>query len=575
MRVRPALEPGWLAHDPVHAAMFGGTNSGKSTVLNALLGRAAAGMSYQARFSQHPEAYRLSALRNRFLEAFPSRFAGYALHFDRHPPRQDDASLRSHGYRPALAVIDPTRLGAAALASPATVSAVLWDIPDFSTEEARLYDSAVLDTIALADLVVLTLTRENYADHRAGLLFALVAEAGPALRVALNKLEPGSHLPEEARRRLDAAAPGALDPARLHPLPQVDAPDEEARLRLLLDDPGTQALRRGLADDVARGPALKRRCLRATLDFLDRRLDDALAPLHADVAAARRWRDAVDRAAREDFYDRHRRDYLDGEKYADFNHTLVKLMDLLELPGVGPVIAAVSKGIRSASRLVLGSLVKGVKRILPGGRARRARPGPELEAVAEAFEATLTRLRGDAQALAQAEPDPRWAEVVAGLDRLMADPRYIDDLGSAYQDYRLALDELTSRRARALYDQIARRPALLHTLRGLKTTLDVGSTALVVSSKGLDWTDAVLGPLVAPVQRLILEFGMEQVVALQKAQLKRDQQTALRDVVESRMLEPLRRLYRTAASADDLDAARRDLETLRATLDLTALEATP
>src|SRR4051812_14528281 len=44
MRVRPALEPGWLEDDPVHVAMFGGTNSGKSTVLNVLLGRAAAGM---------------------------------------------------------------------------------------------------------------------------------------------------------------------------------------------------------------------------------------------------------------------------------------------------------------------------------------------------------------------------------------------------------------------------------------------------------------------------------------------------------------------------------------------------
>src|SRR4051812_46062610 len=68
MRVRPALEPGWLEDDPVHVAMFGGTNSGKSTVLNVLLGRAAAGMSFRARFSQHPVAFRPASMGNPFLD---------------------------------------------------------------------------------------------------------------------------------------------------------------------------------------------------------------------------------------------------------------------------------------------------------------------------------------------------------------------------------------------------------------------------------------------------------------------------------------------------------------------------
>ena len=40
MRVRPALERAAIGVDPVHVALFGGTNTGKSTVLNVLLGRA-------------------------------------------------------------------------------------------------------------------------------------------------------------------------------------------------------------------------------------------------------------------------------------------------------------------------------------------------------------------------------------------------------------------------------------------------------------------------------------------------------------------------------------------------------
>jgi hypothetical protein len=44
LRVRPALGSGWLTADPVHVAFFGGTSSGKSTVVNVCLGRVAAGM---------------------------------------------------------------------------------------------------------------------------------------------------------------------------------------------------------------------------------------------------------------------------------------------------------------------------------------------------------------------------------------------------------------------------------------------------------------------------------------------------------------------------------------------------
>jgi hypothetical protein len=64
------------------------------------------------------------------------------------------------------------------------------------------------------------------------------------------------------------------------------------------------------------------------------------------------------------------------------------------------------------------------------------------------------------------------------------------------------------------------------------------------------------------VQRLILEFGLDQYVSLQKGQLKREQSAALRRVVESRMIAPVRALYPTAARAEELVSARADIETL-------------
>jgi hypothetical protein len=564
MRVRPALDPAWLATDPVHLVMFGGTNSGKSTVLNLMLGRPAAGMSARARFSQHPEAYRLAALGNRFLDAFPSRFAGYYRYQDRHPPRQEDSELRSDGYHDALAVNDPMRLAGPALAAPISHGAVLWDVPDFSTEEAQFYLPAVFNTIALSDLVVMTVTRENYADHRGGLLRAMICDAGIPLRVVANKLQPGSDLLRDIQRKLggDGVAVPRMGAERFLPLPQVDQGDELGVLASLLSTPEGELVRRAVGDDLARNGALKQQALASSLDFLERRLDEALAPLWSEVRLAESWHKLVDRVTASEFDERYRREYLGGEKYVDFNQTLVKLMDLLEIPGLGPIFSTVSRGLRAVSRFVIDSVIRGFKSVFLRAQIKPVR-GPELETVALCFENWIERLRSEAQIHAEAQGHPEWRRVAETLGSAEFLEKHGDSLGAAYHRYRADMDRITTERALALYELISKRPALLNTLRGIKVTLDVGTTALLVSSGGLNWTDAVVGPLVAPVQRLILEFGLDQYMHIQKSQLKQEQLAAFRAVVEGAMVAPVRAVFHGAVERNDLERARRDLETVR------------
>lgn len=567
MRLRPALEPGWAAADPVHVAMFGGTNSGKSTVLNVLLGRAAAGMSYRARFSQHPEAYRPPALGDRFLDAFPSRFAGYARYHDRHPPRQDDHELRAVGYRPALAINDPARLPGPALAIPASDEAVFWDIPDFSTEEATTYMSAVLDTIALADLVVMAVTKENYADHRGALLRAMIVESGVPLRVVANKLEDGGALLEDVRHKVGGDGPHArrVPADRIHPLPHVFREGEDERLAALLASAEAAAIRRAVAADVARGPDLKARALQGAVAFLDRRLDDLLAPLRAEVAVAEHWAAIVERTTRYQFFERYRADYLDGEKYVDFNQTLVKLMDLLEIPGVGPYISALSRGIKAISRFVVGTAMDLARRAFGKPKAEPKKL-PEEEAVIAAFEQWYSTLKAEAQVMADRAGHPAWGQIARRLDSQDFYGQFIGDLGAAYQDYRARMDAITAERARSLYAIIEKNPRLLNTLRGVKVSLDVGTTGLIVASHGLDWTDAVIGPLVAPVQRLILEFGLEKYLDTERQRLKQEQFAAFREVIDARMIAPVRALFRGSVRPEELAGARRDLEAVRSAL---------
>lgn len=562
-RIQPALLPGWLTTDPVHVVMFGGTNSGKSTVLNVLLGRAAAGMSYRARFSQHPQAFRPDCMGSGFLDNYPTRFAGYERFVDQDPPRRTDKELRQAGYRYALAVIDPQHRDSQAIVSPAA-QAVFWDIPDFSTEEALVYMPAVLDAIGLADLLVMTVTKENYADHRGNLLRAMVCASGVPMRVVANKLEDDTRLLDDIRMKLADSDDGTCRIAddHLHPLPHVREADEQARLARLVFDPGATELRSAVAEDVATGPALKTRALAGAVRYLARHLDDLLAPLQAEIAVGQRWHAVVDRTTRREFYDRYRRDYLDGEKYVDFNQTLVKLLDMLEVPGIGPIISAISKGLKAISSAIVGTFVNTIRSLFSGKTEPTLR-SPERDVVAAAFEQWLQALRNEAQILAERREHPAWAAIVQQLSNYQFVTDLAQRIGSAYVDYRERMDAITSERARALYETIRGKPALLHTLRTVKLGLDAGTTSLVIASHGLNWTDAVIGPLVIPVQRLLLEYGLERYMDVQKARLKQEQIDALTEMIDTHMVAPVRQLFVGAVSPQEMEQARSDFQTIR------------
>jgi hypothetical protein len=140
---------------------------------------------------------------------------------------------------------------------------------------------------------------------------------------------------------------------------------------------------------------------------------------------------------------------------------------------------------------------------------------------------------------------------------------FAKSLGAAYIAYRERMDEITDQRARALYEIIRGNPKLLHSLRGLKLALDAGTTTLIVASHGLNWTDAVIAPLVIPLQRLLLEYGVEKYLDVQKARLKDDQFAAFTEMIEANMVTPVRRLFVGAVSPEEMEAARRDFDLVK------------
>lgn len=549
MRVRPALDASWLDTDPVHVSLFGGTNSGKSTLLNLLLGRSAAGMNVTARFSQHPEAYQLASLGDAWLTNFPSRFEGYRRYDDRHPPRQDDADLEANGYRPAFARLDPNHVCAGADASPATTTAVFWDVPDFSTEEARHWMSAVLDAVALADVILLAVTDESYADARVATLLAMVARADARIHVVVNKVAGGAALLADIRTKLEPDVPSD----RFHAIPFVRAGNPESRVAALLKTDEASALRRAVADETRDGLDRKRTALAGAVRFLEERFDALLAPLSAEAEAAARWEAIVETVTRDEFLDRYRSDYLNGERYGDFNQTLVRLMDRLEVPGVGELVRA----LRDVVRLPLHTLTKFVRRVVRGPKAA-PKPSPEHEVVAARFDAWLAALRAKCEDLAERDGHPMWTKIARELGSAECIDRLASALEAGYGEYRPKIEVEIRERAEEIYRTIGERPVLLNTLRGANLAVDTAAIVLVVKSGGINWSDAILGPAVAGVRRTLFEAGMEQYLRHQEARLKESQFRAIETIALERLRAPVRDLFHAEFDREDLRRASDD-----------------
>lgn len=554
-RIAPALTKDWPA-DPPHVVVFGGTNSGKSTVLNLLLGQPVAGMNFLARYTQHPSAFSPDSLGDDFLANYPTRFPNYQRYDGQQPPRQSDQQLRQ-GYQSALSF--HTLQAQPALSPPVSTKAIFWDAPDYSTEEASFYMNAVLATVATADLVIMVVTNENYAGHRDMLLRGLILSSGVPTRVVANKLQDGSPLLDDIKMKVCEGENQPLLPAeRVHALPMISGTDSmEERLQRLLATPEAQALRKLVATDMAAGAVTKNEALSGALVFLDECLDEILAPLRREVQVMKLWRRAVDDATEQHLYQYYRQHYLASQRYSDFNLSFLKFLNLMELPGIGNALAWTTRSMRTISKFIIGGIGKFVFGKKPPAM-------PEEQAILEkGCERWVASLKTFAQQQAEQDNHSEWRRLAQTMDQASFLQEMSENMYEAWLEYRQAMDELTQQRANALYEYVCTRPVLHRSLQGAKFATDATALGLAISTGGIDPTDLLLGPAVLALLRGAIEVVGEQFVENQKRVLKEEQYSAIQRIFEQHMVKPTRKLFKAEVSAKDLKGVRSDLMTVR------------
>ena len=501
---------------PLHLVVVGGAGAGKSTVTNFLVGTAVAEANPQAGFTRHPIAYTGT---NGPL-AWPS-LPGFL-----------DSLTRLDGDRPGSLdedVYQVRRLDSNLAGEPVLDRFVVWDCPDMTTWQAGGYVSRLLEVAAAADAIVYVASDERYNDEVPTQFLRLLLQAGKPVATCLTKMRPDqvASLMAHFRNEVVAQIPECTLVTACIAIPHLTTAE--------LTDPAGRGeqYRRPLLDQVAwwagRPEETRRAAVRGAVAFLRNHQDSLLASARNDIETLQSWNELVDRG-RAEFEDRYYREYLATKEFTRFNESLLRLIELLELPGVGQYLSRALWVIRTPYRLVKSAFHRWTQ---PSKKASI----PEEPVLNAALQGWLDRLR--IEAAMRKEGNRLWAHVHEGFEnRLESQVR--SELNRLLPAFEAELAKEVEATARAIYEDLEKNPVALNTLRGVKLTTEVASIGGVLIAGGLNPWDLLIF-LVAPLIQEITEFFGKQYVDTQRERTRQRQQILLSKHVTGPLAEFLGR----------------------------------
>jgi hypothetical protein len=282
----------------------------------------------------------------------------------------------------------------------------------------------------------------------------------------------------------------------------------------------------------------RRRSVAGATRFLAQHCDQLLSVAQQDLRALQSWQ-AVVVAGQTDFEQRYLREYLTSEKFRGFDEALVRLMELLELPGIGRFLSGTLYVLRTPYRLLKGLVVKAISRPDAPGR-------PEYPILEDALNGWIDLLRKEA---ARHDDDHAlWAHVAQGFHDGGLAERIRERFQQNYRNFQTGLTSEVDRTARAIYEQLEKTPVLLNTLRGSKFALDVAAIGGTLAAGGIAWHDLILVPLVASLTHQLVELLGKSVVDAQREQTRERQQALMKQHLSAPLAEWLTQWPATGGS---------------------------
>nr|BAL52852.1 hypothetical protein HGMM_F03E05C15 [uncultured Gammaproteobacteria bacterium] len=479
-------------------AVVGPTQSGKSSLVNLILGEDAAGVSPLAGFTVHPQAFLCGFSETGWLDHFFPGLERFAV-----------ADLPSRGDAPRRPYYDC--YGAQCIEKrPFDKPCAVWDTPDFDSVRARVYLHGLLRVVALADVLVLVVSKDKYADEAVWDFLARIEPLCLPTLVCLNKVRPAD------RETLIRSFAEKWRSKRTDPCPKVltlDYAASNAELKLA-SAPILSAIKELLSAAVRRRPkeaehtkALFGSCFSAWT-----------APIRAELAAQERFEQLIDKAL-DQAVAIYRADFLDRSVSATTTRILAELLTLLEIPGIArPMLT-----LRRFLTWPVKTLLK--KHHAPENTVQ------ELVVLRRGVEHALLQLMLAVREQIQDQDACLYWWQALDQNLRAAYPHLLRFFEANALSYYQAFEPQVEAAALRLYQRLQHMPAALNSLRAARASADAAGLVLLLQTGGIGPHDLVLAPAMLSLTSLLAEGALGKYVDKVIAELKTAQLEAVKALI--------------------------------------------
>jgi len=400
--------------------------------------------------------------------------------------------------------------------------ASVWDTPDFDSLASGAYRDRALEVLGEADVLVLVVSPEKYADLSVWDLLRNIEPLRRPMVVCLNKVtaHDGGKVRESLRHHLDEVF-GEFCDSDLVGVTRRDSPDERSKASRT----ATGVLRdRVIA--ALRDAGDRRRLQTGAYEFLQTRWHDWMRPVVAEHAAAKQWNERVE-AVLTDAESSYEREFLaHPRRYDTFRRATAELLTLLEVPRVGGAIGIVRTAVTYPARRLLEAVGSSWR---SGGTTDTTRvhgEGSEQTVLFNLVERTLSRLGRDAaRKEADAGSSPVWKVIGQRLAEREEELR--NEFREAARTSCKAFEPEIEAAADRLFRRLRRQPAVLNALRTMRASTDLAGVALAVHSGGAPLDDLLFAPAMFAVTSMLTEGALGSYMASVAADLKSKRKSAV------------------------------------------------
>ena len=490
---------------PLQIAVIGPTQAGKSSIVNLLLNSDLAGVSPLAGYTVHSQGF--------CHQVSVDDCDGLQHYFGRFQCLDRAALSRSR--------FDCYALGPSLSASSLLPECVVWDTPDFDSIDAADYREGVIRTMALADLIVLVVSKEKYADQSVWDVMQTIAAFGQPTLICLNKLAEGSEtlVLESLRQKWQQS--------RNEPMPPVVSMLFHKQSALPSWPVAETRIIASLLKQVQhkKQPAYQQQ-------LLNHYWPQWLEPVFTEHRNQAHWETLVDQCLARALT-AYRRDFLDHpHHYHTFQDALLKLLNLLEIPGLAKALGK--------TRRVMTWPIRKLMALGQGGF--NPSPAQEVGVLNQIGDHLMIQLADKLLEITESEAlyGSWWRESASLLRQKKSEllQSYQQGVLAYHQDFKQDVDAAAHR----LYYKLQEQPLVLNSLRATRLSTDAGALLLAIQAGGIGVHDLIITPIMLTVTSLLAESAIGGYMHKVEAELKQHQLQTVNTALFENCLRD--RLYR-------------------------------